>query len=218
MILRMGSLDAQLEYWNTDGAIKTYGHPIELSWLDRLDSTAHILDVGCGYGRLSNILAAAGFGNVTGIDFAPALIERARTEHPDLRFVVQDEPPALPFADAAVDAVTLFAVLTCIPGDDAQRACVAEIRRVLRPGGLLYVSDLCLQDDPRNLARYEEFADAYGTYGVFETTDGAVCRHHRLDWLRDLLGAFAPVEAREIPVATMNGNSALATQLLVARN
>ncbi len=212
----MGNGDAQLDYWNGPGTTKTYGHPLAASWLDQLDPGAEILDLGCGYGRLSALLCAAGFDRVTGVDFAPALIDRARVEHPGIRFEVQDAPPALAFPDRSFDAIMLFAVLTCIPGDDAQRACIAEIRRVLRPGGLLYVSDLCLQDDARNLARYEQFAEKYGTYGIFETGDGAVCRHHRLAWLRDLLGDFEPLETREIPVATMNGNSALATQLLVA--
>jgi SAM-dependent methyltransferase len=213
----MGNLDAQLDYWNGSGTTKTFGHPLDLPWLDQLDPGADILDVGCGYGRLAGELSGAGFANVVGVDFAPALIDRARAENPGNRFEVQVDPRVLPFPDRSFDAALLFAVLTCIPGDDAQRVCIAEIHRVLRPGGLLYVSDLCLQDDARNLARYEQFAEQFGTYGVFETTDGAVCRHHRLSWLRDLLGDFEPLETRETPVATMNGNPALATQLLVAR-
>lgn len=206
----------QLPYWNTAGVTKTYGHPVEVSWLSTLDHDARIVDVGCGYGRVAAVLADSGYADVTGVDFAPGLIDRARAEHPGIRFDVQTDPPSLDFGDASVDAVTLFAVLTCIPDDDAQRAAVAEIRRVLRPGGLLYVSDLCLQPDDRNLARYQEFASRYGRYGVFETGDGAICRHHRLDWFRDLFGAFAPRKQRTIPAGTMNGNPAIATQLLMS--
>ena len=47
----------------------------------------------------------------------------------------------LPFADGQFDAVVLFAVLTCIADDAAQRDLIAELRRVLQPGGLLLVSD-----------------------------------------------------------------------------
>lgn len=44
-------------------------------------------------------------------------------------------------------AFVLFAVLTCIPLDGEQRDLVREISRVLRPGGLLYISDLLLNRD-----------------------------------------------------------------------
>jgi hypothetical protein len=35
-----------------------------------------------------------------------------------------------------------------------------------------------MQDDERNRNRYAEFAERFGAHGVFETSDGAVCRHH----------------------------------------
>ena len=54
----------------------------------------------------------------------------------------------------------------------------SEIRRVLRPGGILYVNDFLLFTDDRNKARYEKFNNKYGEYGVFELPEGAVCRHH----------------------------------------
>lgn len=88
---------------------------------------------------------------------------------------------------------------------------------MLRPGGIIYLSDLCLQSDQRNLARYEEFAAEYGTYGVFKTSDGAVCRHHTLAWLHHLLHDFEVTTSREITVDTMNAHPATAIQLLAAK-
>jgi SAM-dependent methyltransferase len=208
--------DSQLGYWNTTGAVKTFGHPVEPAWLDRIDRRARILDYGCGYGRLSGLLAERGFVAVDGVDVAPNLIARARELHPSLNFAVLDNPPRLRHDDNSVDAVFLFAVLTCVPTDSGQRELVAELRRVLRPGGLLYLSDLCLQDDRRNQDRYQKFAAKYGVHGVFETSDGAVCRHHTLDWLHTLLTGFDVVATREVPVDTMNGHPAVATQLLVS--
>jgi SAM-dependent methyltransferase len=210
-------LDHQLGYWNSTGTEKAFGHPLEPSWLTGVPSGARVLDYGCGHGRLAGILAEQGFTNVEGVDIAPYFIARAREEHPAARFTLLDRPPRLPHDDGSVDVVLLFTVLTCIPGDSAQRALMTELLRVLVQGGLLYVSDLCLQDDERNRSRYREFAAKYGTYGVFETGDGAVCRHHTPEWLRDLLAAFDPVTTREVPVRTMNGHPALATQLLAAK-
>jgi SAM-dependent methyltransferase len=211
------NLDSQLGYWDSTGAAKTFGHPLEPSWLEGVDRGAHILDYGCGYGRLAGVLLGKGFKNVEGVDVAPRLVARARQQHPAARFTVLDRPPRLRHADGSVHVVLLFAVLTCVPRDTAQRELVAELRRVLRPGGLLYLSDLCLQDDQRNRLRYRQFAEVYGTYGVFETGDGAVCRHHTLGWLRGLLADFDPVATREIPVETMNGRPAVATQMLVSK-
>jgi SAM-dependent methyltransferase len=131
---------------------------------------------------------------------------------------VLPDPPTLPYPDASVDAVLLFAVLTCIPTDAGQRQLVTELTRVLRPGGLLYVSDLLLQTDQRNQARYHRHAGNYGTYGVFETDDGAVCRHHTADWLQSLLlDTFDIDTTRQITVETMNANSANALQILAVR-
>ena len=56
----------------------------------------------------------------------------------------------LPYADESFDAVLLFAVLTCIPTNEGQRKLLENLRRLIRPGGLLYISDLYLQDDERN--------------------------------------------------------------------
>jgi SAM-dependent methyltransferase len=77
---------------------------------------------------------------VIGVDSAAAMIEKARGLCPQLCFQ-QIMPPSVPFNDRFFDAAVLFAVLTCIPADDDRRAVVNELHRVVRPGGLLYISD-----------------------------------------------------------------------------
>lgn len=212
----MASLDNQREYWDSTGVAKTFGHPVERSWLDGVDRQARILDYGCGYGRLTGLLTEWGFQNVEGVDVSPRMLARARQRCPGVRFTLLDSPPRLSHRDGSVDVVLLFAVLTCVPSDAGQRELVAELRRVLRPGGLIYVSDLCLQDDERNRARYQQYAAKFGTYGAFETGDGAVCRHHTVDWLHDLFAGFDQAATREVTVETMNGHPARTTQLLLS--
>ncbi|MDH6133278.1 SAM-dependent methyltransferase [Kitasatospora sp. MAA4] len=206
---------SQIAYWDSVGATKTFTHPVNLSWLAGVGRNARVLDYGCGYGRVMAELGEHGFSDVSGVDLSPTLIERGRQLRPDLRLAVLESPPDLTYASASFDVVLLFAVLTCVPDDDAQRALVAELSRVLAPGGLLYVSDLVLQDDERNRNRYATHAQQFGTpYGVFATDDGAVCRHHDIAELRALLSDFDLVDERRIEVATMNGHQSRAVQLL----
>jgi SAM-dependent methyltransferase len=208
---------SQMAYWDSVGVTKTFRHPVEFSWLDQLDHTGRILDYGCGYGRVAGLLHEHGFAAVEGVDFAPAMVEAARRNNPGIRFTVLPDPPSLPFPDGTFDAVMLFAVITCIPSEAEQRAVVNELHRVLRSGGLLYLSDLCVQSDERNRARYEQFVEKYGVYGIFETDDAAVCRHNSRELLDELLEDFSVVISRDIAVTSMNGFPTQATQMLARK-
>ena len=119
----------------------------------------------------------------------------------------------LPCADASLDAVLLFAVLTCIPCDEAQKNLLGEFKRILRPGGLLLISDYPLQSDARNLERYRQFAAELGEYGRFRLRDGALLRHHRPEWFAELLGGYRLEQSVERDALTMNGNPARILQL-----
>jgi SAM-dependent methyltransferase len=214
----MKDFGSQVAYWNTIGATKTFTHPVNLAWLTGVSRNARVLDYGCGYGRVMAELNELGFSDLSGVDLSPALISRGRRLRPDLKFEVLESPPRLPHASASFDVVLLFAVLTCIPDDDAQRALVAELVRVLAPGGLLYISDMALQDDERNRGRYAAYAQQFGTpYGVFAAGDGAVCRHHHLIELRALLNDLDILDERRIDVTTMNRHRAKAVQLLARK-
>lgn len=214
----MKDLGSQIAYWDGVGATKTFTHPVNLDWLARVGPDARVLDYGCGYGRVMAELSDHGFRDISGVDLSPVLIERGRQLRPDLRFAVLESPPALTGASGSFDVVLLFAVLTCVPDGNAQRALIDELNRVLAPGGLLYVSDMVLQDDERNHSRYATHAGQFGTpYGVFATDDGAVCRHHDITELRALLSDFDLVDERRIEVATMNGHRSQAVQLLARK-
>jgi len=196
---------------------KTFTHPLRLDLLAPLISgDARILEFGCGYGRLVRELTDAGYPQVIGVDIAPALIAKGRELHPDLDLRLLDTD-RLPFADGAFAACLLFAVLNCIPGDAGQRALIAELHRVLGPGGILYLSDYPLQRDQRNRDRYAQYQERYGRYGVFETTDGGVMRHHDRAWLDTLLHDFELLQELPFEVRTMNGNPAAALQLLLRK-
>ncbi len=161
--------------------------------------------MGCGYGRTLDELYHNGYHNLIGIDFSKGMIERGKQQFPYLDLRVKDnEKISLP--DASVDAVILFAVLTCIQTNEEQKQLLTEIKRVLKPQGILYVNDFLLNTDERNLTRYAEYKEAYGIYGVFELPEGAVCRHHDEAWIKQLLKDFSEQEYSHLTFTTMNGN------------
>ncbi|MEV6058000.1 class I SAM-dependent methyltransferase [Streptomyces sp. NPDC052107] len=215
----MSHLDSQVPYWDAAAATKTFTHPLHPPWLDGVGRHAAILDYGCGCGcgRIMAELEQHGFDNLTGADTSPDMVRRARRLHPAMRFATLDAPPLSPYRAADFDAVLLFAVLTCVPGDKAQHRLIAELNRVLKPGGILYISDLLLQDDARNRSRFDRHADRNGSYGVFETDDGVVCRHHSREWLAALLAGFETVDTRTITVLTMNGHESSGIQVLARK-
>jgi SAM-dependent methyltransferase len=206
------NLDHQLEYWNTEGPQKPFAHPLNLRRVNQLlPSDSRILDFGCGYGRCLGELFKSGYRDLIGFDFSPAMIAVARARFPEITFQ-EIQSVTLPLADASVDGALLFSVLTCVPTDNGQRAIIAELRRVLRPRGLLYISDLWLQPDERNLARYARDELKYGMYGVFDLPEGVTVRHHDSNWIDTLTRDFKVVALDDIEVTTMNGNPAKAFQ------
>jgi SAM-dependent methyltransferase len=96
---------------------------------------AEILDIGCGEGRLEATLSEAGY-DVVGLDSSPTLVNAAR-EH--CVCVIAADARDLPIRSESTVHVIAFMSLQDI--DDVDSA-VAEIGRVLRPGGHLYVSVL----------------------------------------------------------------------------
>jgi 2-polyprenyl-6-hydroxyphenyl methylase/3-demethylubiquinone-9 3-methyltransferase len=97
---------------------------------------SRVLDVGCGDGRLVGELAQAGVC-VTGADPSRIAIERARAAVPSVPFEQIGAAGRLPFDDGRFDKVTCVHVLQHV--DDTQQL-MSEMRRVLRPGGLLVVA------------------------------------------------------------------------------
>lgn len=87
---------------------------------------------------LPSLLAHEGQGDWVAIDLLSDEIARWRTLDPSLDLRVEDAR-ALSFADASFDAVVCVSVIEHIPGD-GDAAAMAEIWRVLRPGGVLHLT------------------------------------------------------------------------------
>lgn len=123
-----------------------------------------VLEVGCGRGGgAAFVYERFAARRVTGIDLAASAIARARTDHslPGLTFRTGDAE-ALPFPDESFDAVLSVESSHCYP---SVPRFLAEVARVLRPGGHLLFADF------RHSALTEEARNA-----LFEQEDVACLR------------------------------------------
>ncbi len=207
-------MTSQSSYWDRVAHDKRFSHPLRKNWLARyLNTQARILDYGCGYGRTLTELSGAGYENIVGMDFSETMLRRCRSEVPRSK-LIRNDGRDLPLKAGSFDAVLLFAVLTCIPDGDEQRLLLAAVEHVLRPGGIIYLSDLLVNDDARNRERYQRFAAAYKCYGVFELPEGVAVRHHQKEWIDEITCSFQRLEYEPFKVTTMNGNVSAAFQYL----
>jgi SAM-dependent methyltransferase len=196
----------QEKYWDRAASEKEFTTPFEMNIFNRhVLKTARILDVGCGYGRVTNELYQSGFKYIQGVDYSQKMIERGSCLYPHLSL----EKSRLPFdfKDQIFDAVILVAVLTCIVEDKSQNALLQEIVRILKPGGVLYINDFLLNHDQRNVQRYDAFKFAGNPYGVFELDEGAVLRHHDPGHVHQLIADFDTLVFKPCVYTTMNRNT-----------
>lgn len=116
--------------------LNAWQHPAE--WLN-IPPGGTVLDVGCGPGPLTTSLAEAvgSDGLALGVDVSEPMLARAvRAKAGPQAGFLRADAQHLPLRDETVDAVISIAVLQLIP-DPA--AALAEMKRVLRPGGRLAV-------------------------------------------------------------------------------
>lgn len=104
---------------------------------ESLPKGAKVLDVGCGTGEHLARAVKAGF-EAHGVEPAPAMLDFARKNVPeaDIRQGIATE---LPFKDGEFDLVIMVEVLRYLDRPDTEQA-LKEARRVLKPGGLLFVT------------------------------------------------------------------------------
>ena len=98
-------------------------------------SDLRLIDCGCGTGN--NLRLLQPYGQAFGFDLTKSGLAYARGS--GLERVAQASVDAIPFPSAAFDIVTSFDVLYCLP-EPVERAAVAEMWRVLTPGGAAIIN------------------------------------------------------------------------------
>jgi ubiquinone/menaquinone biosynthesis C-methylase UbiE len=146
-----------------------------------LDSAHRVLDVATGGGHTAAALAG-GCGRVVASDLTPSMLREARGTAAERRagnvlFTAADAE-ALPFRDAAFDRVTCRIAPHHFPN---VHTALAEMARVIRPGGRIGIIDSTVPGDPS--------LDAF-LNGVEKVRDPSHVRSYRVEeWLELLAGA-----------------------------
>lgn len=120
-----------------------------------------LLDVACGTGRTLRQLATAHPGLAYhGVDLSPPYVQAARRLLADVAeaTLAVENAEALPYADATFDVVTCVYLFHELPRN-ARRRVIAELHRVVKPGGLVVIEDAAqMSDSPELAAALDNFS------------------------------------------------------------
>jgi arsenite methyltransferase len=133
------------------------GLPTEFAKIKTGDT---VIDIGSGAGNDAFIARheTGESGKVIGIDFTPAMLERARQNAAVRGFTnvefLEGDIEKMPVADNIADVIVSNCVLNLVPDKDA---VLKEIKRVLKPGGHFSISDIVLEGDlPKEIQQAAE--------------------------------------------------------------
>ncbi|MBN2043799.1 MAG: class I SAM-dependent methyltransferase [Anaerolineales bacterium] len=156
-------------FWDTD-----LSHIWE-AFCGMIPPMSRILDLGCGSGRDAAVFTALGHW-VAGMDFSMGMLREAARRAPGN--YLQGDMTCLPFAPASFDAAWLNASLLHLPRQLAP-GVLAEVREVLKPGGVLYLS---LKEGQGEFWEQREGQRFFTLFGVDEVGGLLVEAGFRIEW------------------------------------
>lgn len=170
-------------YDSVAGLQRDVGHHL-LRQLPKNIAPQHVVDLGCGTGyfcqRLQQQFPSA---NLLGVDIAEGMLQFAREKHDDLAAWLCGDAEQLPLANASVDLIfSSLAIQWCADPE----SLFAEVRRVLKPGGVGLFATLG-PNTLHELRRAWNQVDSYVHVNEFETAEKIKRSVHeagltRVDW------------------------------------
>ena len=113
-----------------------------------INNNDSVLDIGCGNGTLLSKMAKIKVINGFGTDISPQMIKVAKIRYPEHSFIVSGCEKT-PFSDNSMDIITVCAAYHHFPDVNA---FALEAKRLLKPSGNLYITEICLPAIIRHIA------------------------------------------------------------------
>ncbi len=211
------------QYWSTartHDVLAGVHFPGE-EFIEQVPVGVDVLDVGCGNGTVSKYLQQNGC-LVTGVDINQAIIDENKKTIPGIEFFCTDITERLPFTDDSFAAVVISYVLVSLIDDAQLAAAVSEIKRVLKPGGIVWVCEATHSPDYQD--RYAAGKEMFGRENIavsFEKDSigketEVVKRIIRHFSSQELVGLFSPLqEIFSEEIGKTSPSSGLTVQTLV---
>jgi len=199
------------DYWENEGATKTFTHELSYKWIEGIPLDITVLDFGCGYGRITKQLYHFGFKNIIGFDSSGTMISRAIAENPGPKYTSQIED----VLKHKYGLVICFALFTSCPEPGSQLMIKEIIDKQTFETSCLYVSDYFSSENPRYCERYKQ--KKLGIYGCFGTKENVIFRHHDKDHFSKLFSEWIQINKRTIKGKTLNGNTINISQILYVK-
>lgn len=165
----------------------------------------HLLDYGCGSGRVISFLREHGFNNVTGCDTSSRMCDASRSANPHNRIILMENPNVLTLDGESFDGVILVGVLSSVIPHIERKSLVEHLATYIRKGGKVVVGDFgCSTKAPYP----ERYVSATIEPRTFKTEDGFWIHHFTLSELKRLFAEyFCLAEEQTFNVKTVHGRS-----------
>ena len=195
-------------YWEQEGANKKFTHDLSPGWIENVPLDSWVLDLGCGYGRITKQLYESGYANIVGYDPSRSMISRAVKENAGPTYTFRKDD----ILNHKYSLVVCFALFTSCPEPENQMELKNIIEKQAARKAYLYISDYLTSENAHYADRYEQ--NKRGIYGCFGSKDTAVFRHHDPDHFSQLFSAWKQLRQETRAGKTLNGNQINITQLL----
>jgi ubiquinone/menaquinone biosynthesis C-methylase UbiE len=184
-------MSMQFEAWNKVAPHIDFNLEIDIEkLLSFIPSDSKVLDFGCGYGRNCNILDSAGVSDVIGIDSSLEMINRGSRDFPNLH-LIHNALNELSYPDNYFDCILLCAVFTCITDDDQCNSIITELKRILKPAGIVHLVEFCSK-----------------TEQSIDSNIGVTMKHRTPMALSDLVNSFKLLSSEVLCTNTLGGGKA----------
>lgn len=203
-----------------------------------LSSGAHVLDLGCGTGEISELLTTHGY-RVTAIDTNIEAIDLGKSKSTSVDYVLGDITKRLPFEDQSFDAIVISFVLVSIISQSDRERLVSELIRVSKIGGFVWLNEALISDDYTK--RYElsqqflksndhdffvfqegtasasiQTPEALGQ-AIKENRVARIAHHFSTSELEQLFERYDPMYTKQSETASPNSKSVIKMVIIVFR-